>query len=58
MGSGYITKWAGLGYVARGGSLFSTYYGGVGMSFLLLLLLLLNTRVVNLFYFFLEIGPR
>ena len=52
MGSGCITKWAGVGYVARGGTLFSTYYGGVGVSFLLLLLILLNTRVINLFYTF------
>ena len=58
MGSEGITKWAGVGYIARGGSLFSTYYGGVGVSFLLLLLILLNTRVVNLFLYFLEIGPR
>ena len=33
MGSGCITKWAGVGCVARGGSLFTTYYGGVGVSF-------------------------
>ena len=58
MGSECITKWAGVGYIARGGSLFSTYYGGVGVSFLLRLLILLNTRVVNLFLYFLEIGPR
>ena len=37
-----------MGYVARGGSPFSTYNGGVGVSFLLLLLILLNTRAINL----------
>ena len=50
MGSGCITKWAGVGYIARGGSLFSTYYGRVGVSFLFLLLILLNSRVVNPFF--------
>ena len=50
MGSGCFTKWAGVGCVARGGSLFSTYYGGVGVSFLLHSLILLKTRVVNLFF--------
>ena len=39
MGSGCITKWAGVGSIAREGSLFSTYYGEVGVSFLLLLLI-------------------
>ena len=39
MGSVWIAKWAGVGCVARGGSLFfSTYYGVVGMSFLFFLL--------------------
>ena len=58
MGSGCITKWAWVGSIAREGSLFSTYYGEVGVSFLLLLLILLNNPVVNLFLYFLEIGPR
>ena len=52
MGSGCVTKWAGVGYIARGGSLFSTYYGRVGVSFPFLLLILLNSRVVNLFLYF------
>ena len=57
MGSGCITKWAGVGYVARGGSPFSTYYGGVGVSFFTFTYIIKYSCNIP-FLYFLEIGPR
>ena len=53
MGSGCITKWAGVGYVAWGGSLLFCYLLRRGrVSSFSFTYILLNTHVVNVFILF------